>query len=160
RSRLAPHHRPAAGPAPADIPSGTGRAPRRPGPSRFRPGRTRTVPGAPRRTAHDHAPPGHRTGLRRSRDRSGGYDSEYRSPAGNGRGRIDGNRRFRSPVRGLGTRSVMSASQPHRSPLRPSELVDEYFIENRNRVIEIAAFLDRLDRSDPSIADSDFRVMA
>ncbi len=54
----------------------------------------------------------------------------------------------------------MSASQPHRSPLRPSELVDEYFIENRNRVIEIAAFLDRLDRSDPSIADSDFRVMA
>ena len=32
---------------------------------------------------------------------------------------------------------------PTPSPLTPTQLVDEYFIENRNRLIEIAAFLDR-----------------
>ena len=31
---------------------------------------------------------------------------------------------------------------PTRSPLSPIELADEYFIENRNRLLEIAAFLD------------------
>ena len=30
------------------------------------------------------------------------------------------------------------------SPLGVPELTDEYFIENRNRLLEIAAFLDRL----------------
>jgi hypothetical protein len=40
------------------------------------------------------------------------------------------------------------------------ELVDEYFIENRNRLVEVAAFLDRLDRADPAIAVRDFRVRA
>jgi hypothetical protein len=40
------------------------------------------------------------------------------------------------------------------------ELVDEYFIENRNRIVEVAAFLDRLDRADPSIAARDYRVRA
>jgi hypothetical protein len=43
------------------------------------------------------------------------------------------------------------------SPLTPSELVDEYFIENRNRVLEVAAFLDRLDRAG---AEADFRMRA
>ena len=38
------------------------------------------------------------------------------------------------------------------SPLSPRELVDEYFIENRTRLLEIAAFLDRIDRADPSYA--------
>ena len=38
------------------------------------------------------------------------------------------------------------------SPLSPRELVDEYFIENRTKLLEIAAFLDRLDRADPSYA--------
>lgn len=33
------------------------------------------------------------------------------------------------------------------SQLRPSELIDEYFIENRTRLLEVAAFLDRLDRA-------------
>jgi hypothetical protein len=47
-----------------------------------------------------------------------------------------------------------------RSPLTPRELVDEYFIENRTRLLEIAAFLDRLDRSDPSYAGEDFRMKA
>lgn len=44
------------------------------------------------------------------------------------------------------------------SPKRGRELVDEYFIENRNRLLEVAAFLDRLDRAgDPGVAD-DFRM--
>jgi len=47
-----------------------------------------------------------------------------------------------------------------RSPLTGPELVDEYFIETRNRIIEVAAFLDRLDRADPVVADQDFRVRA
>jgi hypothetical protein len=47
-----------------------------------------------------------------------------------------------------------------RSPLTPRELVDEYFIENRTRLLEIAAFLDRLDRSDAAYAREDFRMKA
>ena len=46
------------------------------------------------------------------------------------------------------------------SPLSPRELVDEYFIENRTKLLEIAAFLDRLDRADPSYAGRDFRMKA
>ena len=46
------------------------------------------------------------------------------------------------------------------SPKTGRELVDEYFIENRTRLLEIAAFLDRLDRTDPSLVDRDFRVRA
>jgi hypothetical protein len=46
------------------------------------------------------------------------------------------------------------------SPLGPKELVDEYFIENRTRLLEIAAFLDRLDRTDSSYAGQDFRMKA
>jgi hypothetical protein len=47
-----------------------------------------------------------------------------------------------------------------RSPLSARELVDEYFIENRTRLLELAAFLDRLDRADPSYASQDFRMKA
>lgn len=47
-----------------------------------------------------------------------------------------------------------------RSPLSPRDIVDEYFIENRTRLLEIAAFLDRLDRSDPGYAPTDFRMQA
>ena len=46
------------------------------------------------------------------------------------------------------------------SPLGVPELTDEYFIENRNRLLEIAAFLDRLDRADPGRARTDFRIRA
>jgi hypothetical protein len=53
----------------------------------------------------------------------------------------------------------MSAT-PSPSPLSPRELVDEYFIENRTKILEIAAFLDRLDRADPSYASRDFRMKA
>jgi hypothetical protein len=44
--------------------------------------------------------------------------------------------------------------------MTPTQLVDEYFIENRNRVVEVAAFLDRLDRADAAAAGRDFRVQA
>jgi hypothetical protein len=44
--------------------------------------------------------------------------------------------------------------------LSPREVVDEYFIENRTRLLEIAAFLDRLDRADPGFAAQDFRMRA
>jgi hypothetical protein len=46
------------------------------------------------------------------------------------------------------------------SPLSPRELVDEYFIENRTKLLEIAAFLDRIDRADASYAARDFRMKA
>ena len=46
------------------------------------------------------------------------------------------------------------------SPKTGRALVDEYFLENRNRLLEIAAFLDRLDRTDGSLVDRDFRVRA
>jgi len=44
------------------------------------------------------------------------------------------------------------------SPLGARELVDEFFIENRTRLLEIAAFLDRLDRVDRGSLD--FRIRA
>jgi hypothetical protein len=47
-----------------------------------------------------------------------------------------------------------------RSPLSPKDVVDEYFIENRTRLLEIAAFLDRLDRADAAYAGRDFRMQA
>jgi hypothetical protein len=47
-----------------------------------------------------------------------------------------------------------------RCPLNARELVDEYFIENRTRLLEIAAFLDRLERIDGSYASQDFRMKA
>jgi hypothetical protein len=46
------------------------------------------------------------------------------------------------------------------SPLSAREVVDEYFVENRTKLLEIAAFLDRLDRTDPSYAGRDFRMKA
>ena len=46
------------------------------------------------------------------------------------------------------------------SPLSPKEIVDEYFIENRTRLLEIAAFLDRLDRADAAYGARDFRMKA
>ena len=46
------------------------------------------------------------------------------------------------------------------SQLSPKELLDEYFVENRNRLLEVAAFLDRLDRADPERGWSDFRWKA
>ena len=49
---------------------------------------------------------------------------------------------------------------PTPSPLSATQLVDEYFIENRNRVLEVAAFLDRIDRADAVTGARDFRMQA
>ena len=45
-------------------------------------------------------------------------------------------------------------------PLTQQQLVDGYFVEHRNQVLEIAAFLDRMDRSVERDARYDFRVIA
>ncbi len=54
-----------------------------------------------------------------------------------------------------------------RSPLSPPEILDLYFLDARHKLIEIAAFLDRLDRSraqapagGSSDADDDYRLRA
>jgi hypothetical protein len=44
------------------------------------------------------------------------------------------------------------------SPLTQRELIDEYFMEERVKVIDLAAFLDRLDRARESDAEHDFRL--
>jgi hypothetical protein len=46
-------------------------------------------------------------------------------------------------------------------PMELTRIVDEYFSENRHRLIELAAFLDRLDRAyDGQSPTQDFRVAA
>ena len=55
---------------------------------------------------------------------------------------------------------MMGKSKAVTCPLTGPEIVDEYFIENRTRVLELAAFLDRLDRVDPKQAADDFRMQA
>jgi hypothetical protein len=55
---------------------------------------------------------------------------------------------------------IPMASSRFQSPLTAPQLLDEYFIENRTRLLEIAAFLDRLDRTDAKSAGNDFRVKA
>ena len=50
---------------------------------------------------------------------------------------------------------------PGKCPLSTRQIIDEYFIENRTKMLDIAAFLDRLDRSrDGEDAGADFRVAA
>jgi hypothetical protein len=44
------------------------------------------------------------------------------------------------------------------SPLTQRQLIDEYFMEERVKVIDLAAFLDRLDRAREIDADDDFRL--
>jgi hypothetical protein len=46
-------------------------------------------------------------------------------------------------------------------PLTTRQIIDEYFIENRTHILELAAFLDRLERSSDQAADADdFRMGA
>ena len=44
------------------------------------------------------------------------------------------------------------------SPLTQRELIAEYFMEHRVQVLELAAFLDRLDRAREPAASGDFRL--
>lgn len=46
------------------------------------------------------------------------------------------------------------------SPKSGTGLIDEYFIENRTRLLEVASYLDRLDRSGDASIVSDFRMLA
>jgi hypothetical protein len=46
------------------------------------------------------------------------------------------------------------------SPRSGTGLIDEYFIENRTRLLEVASYLDRLDRSGDAAAVGDFRMQA
>jgi hypothetical protein len=45
-------------------------------------------------------------------------------------------------------------------PLNAAEVVDQYFLEHRAKVLDVAAFLDRLDRSTPKADQLDHRVEA
>ena len=45
-------------------------------------------------------------------------------------------------------------------PLTQQQLIDEYFIEHRTKILDIAAFLDRFDRASERNAEEDFRIKA
>lgn len=51
---------------------------------------------------------------------------------------------------------------PPGCPLTRGQVVDRYFLEHRAKLIDLAAFLDRVDRASPSPgeAERDFRVDA
>jgi hypothetical protein len=46
------------------------------------------------------------------------------------------------------------------SPLGEAGVIDRYFLDNRTRVLEVAAFLDRLDRARGGGGPADFRMRA
>jgi hypothetical protein len=47
-----------------------------------------------------------------------------------------------------------------KNPLASTEMVDMYFLEHRAKLIDIAAFLDRLNRATDANSSDDFRVKA
>lgn len=51
---------------------------------------------------------------------------------------------------------------PHENtcPLTQKQLIDEQFMEHRTKILDLAAFLDRMDRSVERDAESDFRWTA
>lgn len=54
-------------------------------------------------------------------------------------------------------------SNPPKTPLSPGAMIDLYFLEARSRLLDIAAFLDRVDRAAERVgvdASEDFRVRA
>lgn len=53
------------------------------------------------------------------------------------------------------------SQEKYTCPLSRSEVIDTYFMEHRAKMIDIAAFLDRVDRAQPGGEDSeDFRMKA
>ena len=48
----------------------------------------------------------------------------------------------------------------HTCPLSQQRLIEEYFMEIRAKILDIAAFLDRMDRSSDGNAEDDFRMVA
>ena len=53
----------------------------------------------------------------------------------------------------------MSSAASTSCPLAEHELLDAYYVENRTRLLEMAAFLDRIDRARPP-GPADFRMAA
>lgn len=51
----------------------------------------------------------------------------------------------------------MADSKPPAIPLSSDEVIDRYFLEHRAKLIDIAAFIDRVERSEGSSED-DFRL--
>lgn len=45
-------------------------------------------------------------------------------------------------------------------PLSVQEVIDRYFMEHRAKLLDIAAFLDRLDRAGPPTGQDDVRIRA
>lgn len=45
-------------------------------------------------------------------------------------------------------------------PLSQQKLIDEFFIEHRTKILDIAGFLDRMDRSVDKNSEDDFRLRA
>lgn len=45
-------------------------------------------------------------------------------------------------------------------PLTQRQLIDEYYMEHRTKILDLAAFLDRLNRSVERNAEDDFRIVA
>lgn len=50
------------------------------------------------------------------------------------------------------------AARTGTGPLTQRELIDEYFMEHRVQVLDLAAFLDRLERARELDAEGDFRL--
>lgn len=50
--------------------------------------------------------------------------------------------------------------QDRTCPLTQQQLIDEYFMEIRAKMLDVAAFLDRMDRSVDRNAEDDFRMLA
>ena len=54
----------------------------------------------------------------------------------------------------------MTTKQTHNAPTS-QEVIDRYFLEHRAKLIDIAAFLDRIDRAnDRRTAEGDYRIAA
>jgi hypothetical protein len=51
-------------------------------------------------------------------------------------------------------------SSPYSCPQSREQVLNSYFMEHRAKLLDVAAFLDRLDRSQPAGADPDFRETA
>jgi hypothetical protein len=45
-------------------------------------------------------------------------------------------------------------------PLTQREQIDQYFMEHRTKILDLAAFLDRLERARARDAEDDFRLVA
>lgn len=54
----------------------------------------------------------------------------------------------------------MTANDVKSCPLSQQQLIDEFFMESRTKILDIAAFLDRLDRSVSEDGRDDFRIVA